>query len=515
MAFNVSPDGRQYGIEIRDVNTLKTKYFCYFDNPILRVTWRPDSKALIYFVQNEDSTRSLFLWTLESDTHSSIKTQATHNQYEVKWSRDGSLLAFSSDGKELIITDSSSSQITIQGAVRSFSWDKNSECIAVVQDSKEKVSELQLYRAKTGEKIKSVQIGSECDLVSVEWQPFECILLRGHVKDRKKRNITSYLYSIDPQSATVTTRYVVDGEVGNPQWCLDGEAMLWERRSEKGKRVLVLASLDALPLHTFEFDGNISFRGFSYNRENATVLLSSQSKYELTSVSLTKLTDQPVTIAKAKSLPPTDALHEIRRISTPDGRSIKVSISKAKSSLRKNATIIRMLGGEDPQYSANWAERQLYIHHGVDYVTVSDVRPYGVEDLLAVCHYVTDALQVPRRRVVVYGVSTGATVALEAALRDPYAFGVLCVVGLGGSMPKGSPLDKHQPSLRVLGFHGANDRIPSGYAKDILLDSLGDQSLSPPYGFWHVFPGEAHAFLKADAIVHATILAELGVLSCN
>jgi dienelactone hydrolase len=317
---------------------------------------------------------------------------------------------------------------------------------------------------------------------------------------------------IDPAERRVTQEIAISGSVDDPRWCPDGQTLLWSEYGDAEWQRLVLARRDGTVVRKIAFAGHANFRGFSADGRGVLVSVVSPAVNEILLAPLSGPSAEPAVLAGA-----TTSSAEIAEFFAhqPAGKTVPdFHVSRLKPGRGGNAVVIRMLGGDRPQFAANWGEIQLYLRHGVHYLSVPNTPETGLSNLRAACRYARETLGVPPERIVVYGVSTAATVTLEAYLSAPQTMGILVLVVLV------SPADEefgiqHDPSARVFVFHGELDPRPPHVSREIIDRVLGPQAVRPPSGLWHVFAGEPHAITLNDASVHATILAQLGLVPCN
>jgi predicted esterase len=213
--------------------------------------------------------------------------------------------------------------------------------------------------------------------------------------------------------------------------------------------------------------------------------------------------------------------HRATMIRAADGTPVPIWVSSlADSRARANAAVICVNGGTEIYLrSERWAETQTLLKYGVNVIHIANRKGNGASDVVSACRYAQKELGVPVARTVVLGGSTGASIALDAAVLDPTACGILAVYGVMGSesMP-GQTERPPPPGLRLLAFHGGKDSIISPEnARMILEQTLGRRTLSPPNGLWHVFENEDHSLHleTSQAAVVATILHVLGVTDCH
>lgn len=124
------------GLTITEAVTGKVLQSMRAAEPVLRGSWRPDSEAISYFLQETGTNRRrLFVWELKTDQHRKITIPLSYAQAFVKWSPDGKRIAFTNDRGGLVIVDPvAGSFLTYRpgSKIRSFDWDSESRRIAAV-----------------------------------------------------------------------------------------------------------------------------------------------------------------------------------------------------------------------------------------------------------------------------------------------------------------------------------------------------------------------------------------------
>lgn len=505
VAYSSQNERFPYGMEIREAGSERSLLKCYSPEPMMRATWRPDGLALAYFRQTATTERQLYIWDLLRDSHALIETPSTHNQYDVSWSPDGSTFAFTSDAKEFIVVRPPGKILRREGAIRRFVWSPDSTRIALLlEDRRDTVV---FFSMETGADIETIRIETPQRLVSLAWAPHPTLLLRGQ---DKAANVST-LYRVNPVSKKVTATITVQGEASQPEWLEYGKTLLWADHNAVGWQRLVVADDTGNPIRKFEYEGNINLRGFAPGRTGLFLSLISPAKNQIIRVAVGDPKAVPEILAGNSNA--STGIAEHATVLGPAAGSFQPRFYVSRN-LRKKPrpehAVIRMLGGQNPQFAANWGEIQFYLHHGIHYLTVPNLKDHGVVNLLAACRYARDTLKVPSANIVVYGASTAASVAIDTSITEPNAFGLLVVAGVV-NRPAMTYRDYTVPRPRIFAFHGGRDPVPPRIGKTILDDTLGADATEAPNGMWHVFPDEPHSFALAEANVHATILKGLGL----
>lgn len=473
--------------------------------PLLRASWRPDGRMIAFFRQEVSALRQLVFWDLETGFSTDISTPKTSNQYQVEWSPDGERFAYTSDGRELVMVGVDKSVRRFKGRFRSFSFNATSDKVAAIEEVGDWGVAVQIFDLDGRIKETKFCMESPWDLVNVGWAPFPEMLVRAQIKEKQKT--VSRITTVNPETLKPVHSFDIDGEASWPERFADGSSVLWTSRGRSGFREVVKSSIDGRELGRYNLEGHASL--LRIRGEKAYLTLMSPAVNQIVDVSLNGPRLKLSVVAEVSALAVSEVVHENIELPVQNNHSAAIIVSRlAKRNGKRSAAVVRMLGGKTPEFAANWAERQLYLRHGVDYVTVANIKPHSVNDLLAACRYIKTELGIPSDRIVVYGASTAATVALEAAMNEPTAMGVLLLVGLGQE-PNRAPVSG-LPGVKIFAFHGASDPFIPTFGKGILDASIGSQASLPPFGFWAEIKGEAHAFFAGEGIVHGTILHHLG-----
>lgn len=492
-----------YGLAVLDTNGRQIAEI-YSQQPLLRATWRPDSKVIAYFSQQRDGQRHLQFWDLAVGSHTRVPTPVTHHQYEVKWSNNSEFLAFNSDGRELVIVQPGGLISRIPGDFRTFAWAPDSKTIIAAPYDRSR-SELQLIDVSKGV-VRSRSLDAIWIIHNIEWAPHAQPLVRA---SNPQKSVSGLLH-LNPVGLEVVRSIQLQGNISEPRWDPAGSRLLWTEQEAGSWRQLVMADVDGSVIHRYKHNGHLDFREFHDNGNTVVASLVSPSRYDLVQLNLSEPDTQTKILAAAKAISEPSATYFQQVLSRAD-HHFTIDIARSNiSQVSPPAAVIRMLGGPLPQYAANWGERQLYLRHGIHYITVPNLGEEAVNDLIQTCDFVQKTLGVSSKRTVVYGTSTAASIALNAVTRNINAAGVVAIVGI--SEPPRELRAAGLPNVRLLAFHGGKDPFHPDKARRLLHDSVGREMLRPPRGIWHVFPGEVHALQAADSVVHATILAELDVL---
>lgn len=511
------------GLIVRDVETGKILHAMQSDEPVVRVTWRPDGRAISYFRQEAGTNRRrLFMWELESDRHREIAIPESFAQKFVKWSPDGKYLAFTRDSDGLAIVEPDGGRVSYYSEpLAAFDWSADSGRIAVMPEEQSTSPSIVLLDAASGRAVKTIVLRETQKALDVAWQVPDKLLV--HARGAETVNAAgknqALVLSIDLRTQRQEALAVNPARLREPHWLPDGTGILWsERDVGKVRRKLIAAVETKGPVEPrpVPLDGVVSWRSFSPDGRNMIVLQESSLVNRLMRVALDG-SEPPVEIAANRPAPIVGVEHRRVEVPTSDGRKAAFVVARVTDPLRRaNAVFIRMDGETVGWGGERWAEAQLYLEHGVDFISVErrDADPEA-NDLTVALDYAHHALAVPCERIAVLGASTAATPVVTVALRHPEKLGIAAVIGLYKTQML--PRTHGTASLRVLGFHGGEDRsVPPEMGRELLEEAFGEEALRPPRGLWHVFPEEPHTLARDEsfAAIYATILHELGLAEC-
>ncbi len=491
---------------------------------VLRVNWRPDGRAISYFLQAAGTNvRRLFVWELDADRHREIPIPVSHFQALIRWSPDGSHLAFTSDPGGFYMVDLLRGAVAVyEQRVRAFDWSSDSRRIAVISGEEREPWSVDMLDPATGAVVESIAPRAEGTLRQVAWQGSARLLLTTRADDPQAGDpaATFRLMSLEPETQREEILYSAPTDIENPMWVAGGTGRLWQQQDREGKRKIMISSNRLAEPRRVELDGAQHFPTPLADAKSMVVLNALPDAEQLIRIPLDS--DRPAAVlAEHRFGRIPGGTHESVLVRSADGAIIPIQVeSFAQGTSHANAVIIRLHHGP----VAAKRQTQLYLAHGVQIIHVANRRPHGAEDLLTACEYARKTLKVPRERIVVFGASDAAGIAVATAMQHPEKMGLLAVIGLLG-LPRNADVSRATANsapglaaLRFFGFHGETDRYaPPEHARQVLEDALGPEAVVPPRGLWHVFPGEDHALRldRSHAAVHATILHALGLIECN
>ncbi len=402
--------------------------------------------------------------------------------------------------------------------IRSFDWSTDSKRIAAIPAEQPSLPVVVLLDPTSGEAIETIPIAEDGKLQKLAWQrsPNLLVVTERDLGKAAPAETASIVCSIDP--CTKRREVLATGPmwVRDARWLPDAGGCLFFGRSFARLRRLFVLSKGAAGPRPIAMDGVVSWRSFLPDGKSMIVMEESSAVSRLMRVALDG-TGPVVEIAANRPASISGIEHKRVEVVTSEGEKVALLVSHNTDAKRHaNAVFIRAHGGLVQWGEERWAETQLYLEHGVDVIQVerrvSDAKQAG--DLIAALDYARTTLGVPRERIVVLAASTPAAAVVRAAQLHPEKVGVIGIIGLYKEPSLPPSLSQAAASLRVLGFHGEQDRtIPPEVAQNFIEKAFGEDALRPPRGLWHVFAGEPHTLARDEshAAIHATILHLLGL----
>jgi hypothetical protein len=530
--ISLSPDGGRVvsydkssthgeGLIVREIATGKILHAMKSTDPLKRINWRPDGRAISYFRQESGANRRrLFIWELDSEEHTEVQIPESFAQAIVCWSPNGKRLAYTCDQVGLVILEPGKGAIArYEEQVRAFDWSPDGTSIAAIPSKQS--SALVFLDPATGKTTRTLPGSNYIQLRRVAWQDATKLLAvasgNGPSEFEAKGRL---IVSLEPQTQRRKVLFSTAAEISELRSLPGGKDFLWNERDANGLEKMFVSATSPVVPRSIPLEFSAHWRGFQPDGMYVVVMEDSSSVRRLVRAdmygsrpALVLAADRPANIGAVE--------HKFVEVRRSDGTMGAILVSKAtEAGRRANAVFIRAHGGYVQWGEERWAETQLYLEHGVDVIQVqrsggSDINQE--KDVIAACDYARTVLGVTRERTVVLAASTPAGAVLHAAQRHPEKMGIIAIIGLYKE-PLGLPPSTGSASLRVLGFHGGDDLgVPPAAARSLLEEAFGKGALEPLRGVWHVFAGESHTLARDEshAVIHATILHQLGLIECE
>lgn len=509
------------GLAVIETSTGKTVRSLQWPEQMTHTLWR-DGRSVSFFSQNPvTNARRLILWDVVEGRTRDIPIPLTFNQPNAIWSPDGSRLAFNRDGNELVLVTVAEAKGPTEyaGKITTFAWSDDSRRIAVVPDDNSR--HILVIDAASGNVVRVITPMALGRIMDVTWQPGRSMIVL--IKNEESSSLIK-VRGEHQESLLITSK----ADIRSPAWLSARRGYVF-RSSDSGGGDLLIGQEHGKPSPRKLPLTGIDFRGSLPGGRAIIVMHRADGPPELLRVPLDG-GKQTVLAASHSSLLPKVVPQQVQ-VDSFDG--LKVPILVWRSPFRKEkypTAVIRvhssLHGAETPAWQA---DIQMYLKSGADFIGINyrGSSGYGSvyeslgndaergRDILAACEYTHAKLGVPYSRIVVLGHSTGAMLALGAALIRPDRMGLLVLVSLPALPRLGQTLlAPRRDSLYVLALHGGNDRILAPtVAKELIERTLGPNSLTPNGRHWRVLPGEDHVLHleRSWALVHSVLLRTVGL----
>ncbi|MCH6259256.1 hypothetical protein MLD52_22070 [Puniceicoccaceae bacterium K14] len=501
------------GLEVVDMES--GEQVCSFesDRRLLRLTWRPDGRALAYFIQESGlRDRKLFIWDLDQDVHNQIAIPLSYSQPKVSWSPCGNYIAFTSNSAALVVVNTKNMEVnSYEGEVKDFDWNDESTSIALIVGVGS-TQELRILDVDCRVKEKlPLTLGSVSEL---HWRGGSDLILLAlsdnSVADRKNYEI----YCLDLVSGKRKLLYGTTRKIESIERFSGANGMFFHLPEPGGiQDIFFLKNSHTEPVRLTRGGVN-NIRSFDSKESVLYYKHYSQRENILASVCLD--TPGKLNFVSGNSGPDLPGLiHETVDAELANGRTVPVLLSRVPGDRAKNAAFIRIHPLGHIQLDLDrWAETQLLVENGIHVIHVEARGKYTSDDIFAACLYAQNVLGVPRERVVLRGESKAAQLVIQAALRYPRGAGVLALVGFLGwpeSYPSGNGVKPGE--FRVLDFYGElDDKRPQGALGD-LTRLFGYDALHSPNGISEMIAGEFHWLLynRSHARLHTVLFETLKI----
>jgi dipeptidyl aminopeptidase/acylaminoacyl peptidase len=495
---------------------------------MIHVLWRPNGQSASFFSQEKGTNlRHLIVWNLENGTTREIPTPSTFNQPHVLWSPDGSKLAFSLETKATVIVSASGSTqpIVYPGKFAIFAWSSDSLNLALIPDDES--HRVIVVDASTPRLVQGITTKTSGKVVDIAWQPRKNMLLLVEHKDGSR-----YVVEHDPAKETERILFSWNLDLRSPAWLPQG--YIFQRLQNGTGDLFIGSEKDGVEPRRLPLDGISDFREILPDGKTIAVTHRSVGPVEILRVPLDETKPEVLATANLSALGTVSP--EQVFVPSFDGMKIPLLVWHSPNANEKSRTVVvRVHGNLHGAETPVWQEDiQMYLKHGVDFIGVNyrGSSGYGSQfekagndeqrarDIIAACEYAHSALGMSYERVVVLGHSNGATIAMGAGLIQPDHMGILVLASLPG-LPIGwqgyGSSEAKRPQV-VLAMHGEKDRhLPPPFARALIEKVFGQDVLAPLPKHWQILPYEDHV-LHLDsswAVVHATILRELGLIACD
>lgn len=479
-------------LRVVDVNTRLTKYHLTLNKSCLRFSWNPDGNRIIFSCFG-GKMRNMYLWNMKAGRLDSVPIPPTVGISTMTWSPDGRYMLYKASNRTLgtrnyyVLIDSINltSHIMPMSDTASWpSWAPDSKHIALL-DSAHPTT---IYTVNlSGIVIHRKEIGKDIKLVEAIWSSSSDNILFTY--RREKNDSTEIgIYNAD----NGRTR-MLDLKLQDPKalaWSPDGQ-FLYYGRDIAETRPLYQANLTTKSIHTIVDTGYNLIVSQSSN--GASLIISNDGNYPQTWYRYNTLEQHLDLLFKPQlSAIPVTPGHTVW-IRSIDQYAIPLIEHLSPHPLASPAVIVEVHSdAKGGRAFIKWAAfSQIALREGVHYIEVNyrGSGGYGkafqdagssdnqIKDALAAVEYAHNMLHIPYQRIMLYGVSDGAAIALEAARRAPGHMGYLVMAGLIGANSSALPYAADIAPSHVMLIHSKYDSISLSGAIEIVQKTFSIDAL--------------------------------------
>lgn len=521
-AVNISPDGKYllakseqsggFKVSVLDQNSKEEVFSTFSDCPQLALTWRPDSKAIV-FQEMSGMKRPLYLLDFQSAQKKRLSGPVSQTALPpLRWNPAGTRLAyFDGDwqsGRLLVIAPQEETPpVVVQEKISAncdFAWSPDGRCLAVVTESEPGTVTL-----TTLEDLKQVQFQvSHGEDRNLAWSPDGASILTAA---REPDDEYFKLIGIEVRTGKTSLKAQALGDISQPLWMPDGRSFIYQVNSNGITRAFIgrTDSPDAKPLGPT--NGVLTVTHTSSDGKTAYAHFSSLTTPPVLGRISLENGDWKLLYACPKAEQCRCPAPGFITIKSADGTRLPAYHWAAKRGPGvKPFALIVAHGGLHTQTFPTW---ESYIRPmtdlGCEIIAVNHRGSTGigrqyeqlegdsVPDIIAARDYAANVLNIEPDRIFLTGISTGSRL-VAAAAGYGIEIGGLILVSWRGS---GADFDRHfARPFPILEFHGEIDAVLSPKEARHSLEKFfagnGQGSFNIQYV---VFKNEGHFFYRANS----------------
>jgi dipeptidyl aminopeptidase/acylaminoacyl peptidase len=467
----LNSDGNPFGLEVIElVSHQRVAEISFADDP-MRACWRPDSTSISFFMQTRQKNgRALHLWWLPTGRDEIIETPLAKTEPNMKWSPDSRYFAYVEGGVGLVIVDAQNPHPLVhieKGVDYIFEWLDDSQRIAYVPHEQPNVIRTVDIKGKVVQNLHLPDDNQLLDLVYSGVHKEFVVITRNPESPFMVEKVRSKPFAIQ-------LIYRSDDELDYPHLATSGEFCTVEIVKNEARRITLLnlkghrASEIIVPSggdNQVEIvDPDSRSLVFTHRSSSPPVIY----RYDFASMKLAEL--------YSRSFQPSIPAEEYW-IPSSDGVKVPLYVWRGARTEAGPSALIR-LHAFNVKETPTWQnEIQIMATHGVTYIACNYRGSLGfgidyekkatpqnqIEDVLATIEYVHNELGIPYKRIVLFGYSAGADLALRTAVERSPQPGLLALVGAHDtSVSSGVMNRQHHPHILI--FHGTYE--------DVTLDSM-------------------------------------------
>ncbi|MFZ1083809.1 MAG: prolyl oligopeptidase family serine peptidase [Terracidiphilus sp.] len=457
----LNSDGNPFGLEVIELASHQRVAEISFTDDPMRICWRPDSSSISFFLQNRQKNgRSLHLWRLSTGRDEIIQTPPAKAEPNMKWSPDSRYFAYIESGVGLVVIDTQKHRILEhieKGVDYIFEWLDDSRKIAYVTWGQRNIIRIIDI---TGNAAKVLHLPDDYQLLDVIYSGAR----KGFVVITRTRTNPFLLETVSLEPFAIQRIYRSDDELDYLHVATNGEFCTVEIVKNAARKI----NLFNLKSHSDSeipdpsggdnqveiIDPNSQFLVFTHRGSTPPAIY----RYDFASMKMSEL--------YSRSFPQSVSAEEYW-IPSSDGVKVPLYVWKGAHTQAAPSALIRLHAFKVKETPTWQDEIQIMASHGVTYIACNYRGSLGfgfdyetkatdqnqIEDVLATIEYVHNELKIPYKRIVLFGYSAGADLALRTAIERLPQPGILAIVGAHGrSVSSGVMNRQHHP--HVLIFHG-------------------------------------------------------------
>ncbi len=506
-------------IDVVDLVSGKVLFTHQLPYPHVALSWSPDGDKIAFFSRTEEAVESyrLSVWNLRTGTTSTIGDSLTRTIIQPpRWSPDGTALAYfvgnDSSGTLWLVpsTPSLAPKMLIE-SVRTPSdwvWSEDGRSLALVQLATPNA--LTIMEVKSGAtRLIPVDTSAAAEIRELAWSS------SGRKLAFTIRSESDFfeLRLLDLAKNRTERCLVGPGEVSSPHFMSDNSTIVFVA-SRQARSALFSTHCDSsTPRILGPWSGSNRFVKILSNAHAGSVaylqadLTSPACLYEL---SMRTERRKPAFCAprRAELQSPTSFLEMVK---SSDGVEIPTIVRPASpTGKQSDVVLIDVHGGPHLEEDLSWNLLSAVVGRngievvapnyrgssgfGADFERAGDLAS-RTEDVLAVCRYVRRT-HGKSTRVVLFGTSYGAAVAVTASVSEPNCADALVLVSLLPHAMTG--IAPARTSIRILAFHGVHD-INSGKEAQTQLERIfGPGVFDTSSNEFRAFASEGHVFRNSE-----------------
>ena len=509
----LNSDGNPFGLEVIELASHQRVAEISFADDPMRVCWRPDSAALSFFMQNRHKNgRVLHLWRLPTGRDEIIETPPAKAEPNMKWSPDSRYFGYVEGGVGLVVIDAENPHSLVhieKGVDYIFEWLADSRKIAYVPHGQPNVIRTIDVKGKVVQNIHLPDDNQLLDLVYSGARKEFVVITRNPVNP-------FLVETVRPKPFVIQMIYHSDFELDYPHVATSGEFCTVEIVNNADRRIRLLdlkghrdsdINVPSGGDNQVEIvDPDSQYLVYTHRSSTQPVIY----RYDLASMKMTEL--------YSKSFQPSVSAEEYW-IPSFDGVKVPLYVWRGAHTKAAPSALIR-LHAFNVKETPTWQDEiQIMTSHGVTYIACNYRGSLGfgidyekkatdqnqIEDVLATIEYVHNELRIPYKRIVLFGYSAGADLALRTAIERLPQPGILAMVGAHGGSDLSGVMDReHHPHILI--FHGTYEDVTLDNMKVVAQDLATMSQTNRDVELYELKDNHDFNYPESRAEIYSTIL---------